>query len=200
MRVRSRQKDQTVNGLRTTKIIDIVSRFALLHAYGVGLDVFRQLPEQQRMRGIEYAKWMLAYALDDEIDSAYMFFKALHCDRITGYKNHYVRSSYVEYLYSFWRQISGSCEKIVPVGAYIVAALLIGQRVFFTPGTKPQVFITIPQKRLRFLEQYLQNNFDFHPWSESEYRWNLMDERVDDVRNEPQSVDALENVKEEKNG
>lgn len=200
MRIRSKNTDQTPNGLRTTKIVDIVSRYALLHAYGVGLDVFRQLPEQQRMRGIEYAKWMLAYALDNEIDSAYLFLKALHCDRIKGYKNHYVKSGYIEYIYTFWRQLSGTCEKTVPLGAYIVAALLIGQRVFFTPGTKPEVFITIPQKRLRALEVYLQKNFSFTPWDESQYRWNLMDERIGELRNEPQSVDALDNVKEEKNG
>jgi hypothetical protein len=200
VRTRARGKDQTVNGLRTTKVVDIVSRYALLHAYGVGLDVFRQLPEQQRMRGIEYAKWMLAYALDDEIDSAYLFFKALHCDRFLPHGHNFVKVSYLEYMYGYWRQLSGTCERVVPIGAFIVGALLIGQRVFFTPGSKPLVYITVSRKRMRAIEDYLESQYAFRKWPEEEYRWSFKDEREDDVGNEPQGVDALENVKVEENG
>lgn len=200
MRTRAAGKDQTPNGIRTTKIVDIVSRYALLHAYGVGLDIFRQLPEQQRMRGIEYAKWMLAYALDDEIDSAFLFYKALHCDRFLPHGHNFVKASYLEYMYGYWRQLSGTCKKDVPLGCFIVAALLIGQRVFFTPETKPLVYITISRKRMRAIEDYLESQFEFRKWPEEEYRWSFKDEREDDVRNEPQGVDALEQQKEEENG
>lgn len=199
MRTRA-QKDQTPNGIRTTKIVDIVSRYALLHAYGVGLDIFRQLPEQQRMRGIEYAKWMLAYALDDEIDSAYLFYKALHCDRFHPHGHNFVKAPYLEYMYGYWRQLSGTCKKEIPLGCFIVSALLIGQRVFFTPDSKPLVYITVSRKRMRSIEEYLEKQFDFRKWPEEKYRWNLKDEREDDMGNEPQGVDALEQVKEEENG
>jgi hypothetical protein len=200
VRTRATGKEQTNNGLRTSKIVDIVSRYPLLHAYGVGLDIFRQLPEQQRMRGIEYAKWMLAYALDDEIDSTFLFYRALHCDRFNPHGHNFVKASYLEYMYGYWRQLSGTCKKEVPLGCFIVGALMIGQRVFFTPDSKPQVYITISRKRMRAIEDYLERQFDFKKLPEEEYRWSFKDEREDDVGNEPQCVDALENVKEEENG
>lgn len=193
MRTRARGVSQTQCGIRTTKIVDIVCRYALLHAYGIGLDIFRQLPEQQRMRGIEYAKWMLAFALDDEIDSAYLFFKSLSCDRFKPHSENFVKSTYLEYMYGYWRQLSGTCEKFVPQGAYIVAGLLTGQRIFFTPHSKPIFYMTIPRKRMVVMEDFLERNYDFKRWSEEEYRCDLIDERKDEVGNGPQSVDALEN-------
>lgn len=183
---------QTQCGIRTTKIVDIVCRYALLHAYGIGLDIFRQLPEQQRMRGIEYAKWMLAYALDDEIDSAYLFFRALSCDRFKPHSENFVKSTYLEYMYGYWRQLSGTCQKVVPQGAFIVAGLLSGQRIFFTPQSKPHFYMTIPRKRMLVMEDYLERNYDFKRWPEADYRYEIIDEREDEQRNEPQNVDTLE--------
>jgi len=200
VRKRSSGMSQTDCGIRALKIIDIVSRYALLHAYGIGLDVFRQLPDQQRMRGIEYAKWMLAFALDDEIDSAFLFFKALHCDRFKPKSENFVCSAYLEYMYGYWRQLSGTCEKTVPLGAYIVAGLLSGQRIFFTKKSKPGFYMTIPPKRRVAIESYLERNYDFKRWPEEEFKFMEIDDRVGDVKNELQSADAVEIVKEEENG
>jgi len=200
VRKRAGGKVQTDTGIRTAKIVDIVSRFSLLHAYGVGLDVFRQLPEQQRMRGIEYAKWLLAFALDDEIDSAYLFFKALHCDRFHPKSENFVCSAYLEYMYGYWRQLSGTCDKEVPLGAYIVAGLLSGQRIFFTKKSKPGFYMTIPLKRRTAMEGYLERHFDFKRWPDEDFKFLEIDERVGDMENSLQSADALENVKVEENG
>jgi len=191
VRTRSDGTVQTGNGIRVSKIVDIVSRYAMLHAYGVGLDIFRQLPEHQRMRGIEFSKWMLAYALDDEIDSAFMFYKALHCDRFHPHGRNFVKVSYLEYMYGYWRRLSGINKEHVPLGCFIVSALLIGQRVFYTPDSKPLVYITISRKRMRALEKFLERQFDFKRWPEETYRWEYRRKRKVEVGNEPQSDDAF---------
>lgn len=192
MRKRAAGVSQTGCTIRTTKIVDIVSRYALLHAYGIGLDQFRELPEQSRMRGIDFAKWLLAYALDDEIDSAYLFFKALHCDKWAPNTDNYTHLSYLQYMYGFWRTLSGTCDEYIPIGAYAVAALITGQKVMFTPETKPMFYVSIPAKRFVFMEDFLEKNFSFQRWEPSRYRFEKPDGREDEVGNEPQCVDATE--------
>jgi hypothetical protein len=53
---------------------------------------------------------------------------------------------------------------------------------------------------MRAIEDYLERQFEFRRWPEEDYRWDLKDEREDEVGNEPQGVDALEQQKVEENG
>jgi hypothetical protein len=192
MRKRSAGTTQTQVGIRTSKIIDIVSRYALLHAYGIGLDQFRELPEQSRMRSIDYAKWLLAFALDDEIDSGYLFFRAMKCHEFKSKACNYVHSSYLQYIYSFWRKLSGSCEADVPLGCFAVAALILDQKVMFTHASKPCFYTTVPSKRLAFMEEFLEKSSSFKPWRKEQYRFVKQYSREDEMGNEPQCVDATE--------
>lgn len=163
MKPRAPGATQTQIGLSATKVIDVVSRFPLLHAYGVGLDIFRSVPEQYRMRAIDYAKWMLAYALDDEIDSCYMFLEALHLDRVAPTAKPFIRGTYLLEMHKHWRKMSGKHTSDVTVGTLAAAALLHGHRVRIVEAIKPDCYITVPVKRLRWYENYLADKYGFTP-------------------------------------
>jgi hypothetical protein len=60
--------------------------------------------------------------------------------------------------------------------------------------------MTIPPKRRVAIESYLERNYDFKRWPEEEFKFMEIDDRVGDVKNELQSADAVEIVKEEENG
>lgn len=200
MRPRPSNATQTAADLMVEHILEVCGRYPLLHSYGVGLDMFRDLPQQDRMRAIEYSKWMLAFALDSQIDSAYFFFRALHLHRLRANGKEFVKITYLQHMYNTWRKLSGRGDKDLLDGPMIVAALIMRQRVFFTPKSKPKVYIAIYQRRLISIENYLKTSYGFKPWDSSEYKYNLKDERLDEMGNEPQCVDALENEKAEENG
>lgn len=184
--------------LSVRKIIDIVRRFPLLHAYGIGLDMFREVPEQYRMRAVDYAKFMLAYELDDEIDGAALFFRKI--DGPEPNKSFdYVRGSYLLYIYSYWRKISGHHPEVMPVGAFIVGALITGKKIRIHEGLKPDFLVSMKTMRRAVVERFLEENYDFRRWplEAQGYEPSLNDDRVDEYGNEPGGVDAVEQEKGE---
>jgi hypothetical protein len=159
MRRRSDKVFQTRHGHSVLKIADIVSRFPLLHAYGVGFEVFREMPDHVRMRAMDFAKFTLAYALDDEIDSAIMFFKVMRRKNTLPGK-HQVRCSYLIRMYHHWRRLSGTHVSAMPYGAMMVGALMLGQRVTAVPTLKPDALISMHEGQFKRMEQYLIKNYD----------------------------------------
>lgn len=195
MRRRSANNPHTQCNLSVLKIVDIVSRFPLLHAWGIGFDKFRQLPEHSRMRAMDYAKYILAYELDDEIDGAYMFMRAVS-GRTMYESSNYVKASYLTYMYSFWRKISDKHPEEVPLGCFIVGALIRGQRIRIIEALKPDFLINCGKQKRKNIEWYLQSCTDFEPWDEKDISL-ATDDRVGEQENELQSVDAVEQQKEE---
>lgn len=193
MRQREKGAMRTEGNLSVGKILDITKKFPLLHAYGVGLDIFRELPEQYRMRSMEYAKFLLAYCLDDEIDDARAFLKDLKCSG-SSQSPLYVRVSYLEVLFSYWRRPKPTVLEFVPPGAFIVAALAIGQRIKIIPSMKPDCLMQVTKINLRMMEKTLAKRYGFEPWPKDKkhFVYKVNDDRADDVGNEPQSIDAVE--------
>lgn len=193
MRQREKGVMRTEGNLSVGKILDITTKFPLLHAYGVGLDIFRDLPEQYRMRSMEYAKFLLAYCLDDEIDNARAFLRYLKCNG-TSVSGFYVKISYLQELYSYWRLPKPSFHEFVPPGAFVLAALAVGQRVKIVPSIKPDCLMLITKRELGKMERALQKQYGFQPWpnDKKHHTYKVNDDRVDDVGNEPQSIDAVE--------
>lgn len=197
-----RQREQgtlvTRGSLSVAKILDITTKFPLLHAYGVGLDIFRELPEQYRMRVMDYAKFILQYCLDDEIDDARRFFKAIKC---SGKPHHYyyVKVSYLQHVYRSFIKTKRVFIPEVPYGAFIVAGLSLGQRVKIIPSLKPDCLINVQRGAFQKMEKMLEAKFghEIKPEHERVHRYKVNDDRADEVRNEPQSIDAVENVKGE---
>lgn len=70
-----------------------------MHAYGIGFGLFSCIPEQTRSQAIDYARYMLTYELDDEIDACVSFIKAVGGSEISIPTN-YVRSEYLLHLYA----------------------------------------------------------------------------------------------------
>jgi len=167
MRRRSPRVFQTPHGISVLKIGDVVSRFPLLHAYGLGFEIFRELPEHARMRGMDFAKFALAYALDDEIDSALLFLKSMR-RKTSRSGRHHVRCSYLIRMYRYWRRLSGKHPVRMPPGAMMTAALLLGQRVTAVPSLKPDGLISMHQKHFVWLEQYLVKNYGMRPGTRRE--------------------------------
>jgi len=199
VRKRAAHNPHTGCNLSVLKIVDIVSRFPLLHAWGIGFDKFRQLPEESRMRAMDYAKYILAYELDDEIDGAYMFMRSVAGRTMYGSAN-YVKASYLVYMYDFWRTISDKHPVEVPLGCFVVAALIRGQRIRIIEDLKPDFLINCGKQRRKQIEEYLQSCTDFMPWDEKDIYFVRNDDRVGEQENELQSAEAVEQKKEDENG
>lgn len=185
------------------EIFDIVFRFPTLHAYGVGFKAFESLPEDRRLAAIEYSKYLLAYCLDEEIDSAMIFLRALNCHEHRPKVSWYVKLSYLMGLYRSWRKMTGRCHEYVPPGCFIFAALFYGQGVHVRPELRPDCLITIPKMRREYLENYLAKEYGYVRPPDSEVYYDFYavnDDRADEVGNEPQRVDAIYNVNGEENG
>lgn len=161
MRKRERKKKKTRDGHNTRQIVDIVNGFAMLHAYGVGLDVFHEVPVQDRMKSIDYAKVLLAYYLDDEIDSACRFLDALGAKNAVMHPHNYVRVSYLMHMYQYWQTLSGRGEKHVPLGCFIVAGMLFNQRIGVRDELRPDALLTVPTGKRKYIEDYLTQETDF---------------------------------------
>lgn len=191
MRRRAIGKILTDRNLNCGCIIDIAQRYTALHAYGVGLDVFRELPEFSRAQAMDYAKYILAFELDDEIDSASAFLEAMHCARFKT-KRIYLRCSYLLHLYTYWRLVNPTHMKNVPPGALIVAALLLGERVKVPMKIRPDSLIAMNEARSKYMVEYLAKHFDFVDWSDEKKYLIISDDRKGEEWNEPRSVDAVE--------
>lgn len=189
---------QTQCGLSVKKVVDVVSRFPSLHAYGVGFDIFRELPEQYRMRGMDYAKYMLAYKLDDEIDACVMFLRAARTRKFSNGVD-WVRCSYLLYVYSYWRRLHGHHPVEIPNGCMAVAALLVGQRVTDVPSIRPDYLVSVTKRGMKALENYLMFEFGMEAWPDERKRYVVVteDDRVGEQGNEPRSADAVEDEKGE---
>lgn len=158
--------ESTRGGIKVKKIINCVAQFPILHAYGVGFDQFRTIPEQNRSKAIDYARYMLAFELDLEIDTAVTFFKILGIKR-TQKKEFFVRSEYLQYLYKYWRKSgSGNAPQEMPVGVFAIAALLLDGAVKVEEQAKPGFFIALSTLKRNRVEKYLQQVTEFKKWPE----------------------------------
>lgn len=202
MRLRPKGKLKTSRYYSCSCIVDITRRFTSLHAYGIGLNVFRELPEFSRINAIEYSRYMLAFELDDEIDSCCVFLDAMHCNQKTAIKV-YLRCSYLLHLYQGWRHLNTDTEKVIPPGAMVVAALLKAQKVKVPTFLRPDCLIAVNRARYRYMVSYLKKRFQFVDWDDDKKYLrieNKNDDRVGDKGNEPQSADAVEIVNGGKDG
>lgn len=185
------------------EMIDIAFQFPTLHAFGVGFKMFKDMPEDKRLAAIEYSKYLLAYCMRDEIDSAMQFMRALLAHEQQAKVSWYVKLSYLMGLYRSWRKISERPAEKVPPGAFIVAALFYGQGVHIRPELRPDCLITIPKMRREYLENYLEHDYGYVRPPDSEVYYDFYavnDDRIGEVGNEPQGVDAIFNVNGDDNG
>lgn len=207
MKTRALKVRQLQNYAYAKKIVEISARFPLLHAYGVGYDEFRKIPEEKRGKVLDYAKYMLAFELDLEIDAAYFFLKAVGI-RKNALNSNYVKADYLAYMYEYWRRFFISAKtgeskwpKEMPLGVFAMAALLSGGRVRVVEELKPNYLIAVTDERRRRLEKYLSATTKFKTPDESRFKWDFgNDDRVDEQENSLQGVDAVEEEKREENG
>lgn len=173
MRTRFNNKWQKTRGnLSVRKIVNIVGQFPTLHAYGVGFDQFRSIPEARRSQCIDYARYMLAFELDDEIDGAAAFLKAIGVN--IWIKDHnYVRSDYLLHLYKYWRKGSNKHPREMPMGVFAVAALSLKSRIRIVDSIKPNFLIPVTRDKRRKVEQFLTLTARFEPWPEEDIVWKF---------------------------
>lgn len=203
MKTRAIGKRQLDSYVYTKKIVEISARFPLLHAYGVGYDEFRSIPEEKRGKILDYAKYMLAFELDLEIEAAHFFLKAVGLRK--NPKNHnYVKADYLLYLYRYWARQFTSAKtgkskwpKEVPLGVFAMAALLAGGRVRIVEELKPNYLIAVWDERRWRLEKYLQMTTKFKKPDEKRVLWDFKDDRIGEQENELQCADAVESEKGE---
>lgn len=207
MKPRSAGVTSILFGLTPARVVNIVARFPLLHAYGIGFDDFRKLPEHRRAQVMDYCKYILAYELDDEIVAAARFLRLVG-SRIGPTDRHYVKADYIEHVYQYWNSTmlvkSGKTKypKEMPLGVFALAALAINIKVRVVEELKPNFLIATSIERLRRLEKFLAATTKFKVPPRSKYTWtySIGDDRADEQENSLQSVDAVELEKEEKNG
>jgi len=199
-------KRQLDNYVYTKKIVEVSANFPLLHAYGIGFDEFRSIPEEKRGRVLDYAKYMLAFELDFEIEAAHCFLKAVGLRKNPKNRN-YVKADYLAYMYQYWRQgfivaKTGRPKwpKEMPLGVFAMAALLAYGRVRVVEKLKPNFLIAVWDERRWRLEKYLELTTKFKKPDEKRVLWDFKDDREDEEENELHSVDAVEQHKEDENG
>ena len=193
------------NNLETKKIVEVSANFPLLHAYGIGFEEFRSIPEDKRGKVLDYAKYMLAYELDLEIEAAYFFFRAVGLSKYPKDQN-YVKADYLAYMYRYWRQQFGNSRyglskwpKEVPLGVFAMSALLSYGKIRVVEELKPNYLIAVREDLRRKVEDYLQRTTKFKKPDEKRFVWDFKGDREDEKENPLQSVDAVNSVKVEKN-
>jgi len=173
VRTRFDNKWQKTRGnLDVRKIVSVVAQFPTLHAYGIGFDAFRTIPEATRSKKIDYARYMLAFELDDEIDGAASFLKAIGlCVSIRD--EHYVQSSYLVHLYESWRKSTNKHPKVMPLGVFAVAAMILNSRIRVVEGIKPHFLVPVTQDKRAKVEAYLEMTEGFERWPEEKIGWQF---------------------------
>lgn len=173
MRTRFDNKWQKTRGnLQVKKIVNVAAQFPLLHAFGVGFDQFRSIPEARRSQCIDYARYMLAFELDDEIDAAAAFLKAIGLNNVPQ-ESSYVRSEYLAHLYRSWRKGIDKYPKEMPIGVFGMAALVLNSKIRIVEDLKPNFLVAVAKDKRTKVEKFLQMTVNFEPWSEDQYRWQF---------------------------
>jgi hypothetical protein len=173
VRTRFNNKWQKTRGnVDVRKIVKIVGQFPLLHAYGVGFAEFRNIPEATRSKCIDYARYMLAFELDDEIDAAYAFLKAVGISQ-AGREQHYVRTEYLLELYSYWRKGTEKYPKYLPTGVFGVAAFLLKANIRIVEELKPHFLVPVSIEKRAKVEKFLEATCGFKRWEDCEMRWQF---------------------------
>lgn len=174
---------KTIGGADLKKINKIIFDFPLLHAYGVGFDIFRSIPEQTRSKAIDYARYMLAFELDDEIDAAIFFIKAIGAKSKPRIDN-YVRCEYLLHLYKYWRKGTEKYPRVMPIGVFCLAALYEQGKVRIVQELKPNFLVAVSTEKRRKIENYLEATQGFQRWPEEKIFWSF--EKVKDDRGDEQ--------------
>jgi hypothetical protein len=173
VRTRFDNKWQKTRGnLDVRKIVNIVGQFPTLHAFGVGFEQFRSIPEARRSQCIDYARYMLAFELDDEIDGAAAFLKAIGVN-IWVKDDNYVRSDYLHYLYGYWRKGSTKHPKDMPIGVFAMAALILKSRIRIVEDIKPHFLVPVTIDKRSRVEHFLSATEGFEPWPEEDVLWKF---------------------------
>lgn len=173
MRTRFENKwDKTRGGLKIHKIKKIVNDFPLLHAYGIGFSMFGNIPEHTRRDAVDYARYMLAFELDDEIDAGVQFLKILGGVKFPQ-DSSYLRSEYLLHLYSYWRRSMTRAPEVMPLGVLAMSALMLNGSVRVIETLKPNYLVGVSKlKRLR-VEEYLAFTQKFQKWPEEQTSWSF---------------------------
>lgn len=171
MRTRFNNKwHKTRGNVDVRKIVKVVGQFPLLHAYGVGFADFRSIPEATRSKCIDYARYMLAFELDDEIDAAHAFFKAVGVSQ-AGREQHFVRTEYLLHLYSYWRKGTEKYPEYLPIGVFGVAALLMKAKIRVAEEMKPHFLVPVSILKRASVEEFLEATGGFERWDDSQIYW-----------------------------
>jgi hypothetical protein len=158
---------KTRGNLQVKKIVNVAAQFPLLHAFGVGFDQFRSIPEARRSQCMDYARYMLAYELDDEIDAAAAFLKAIGINTLPR-DDSYVRSEYLAYLYSFWRKGSEKYPSVMPIGVFGMAALVLNSKMRIVESYKPHFLVSVTISKRKSIEEFLQHTTKFESWPDED--------------------------------
>jgi len=171
VRTRFNNKWQKTRGnVDVRKIVKVVGQFPLLHAYGVGFGQFRSIPEATRSKCIDYARYMLAFELDDEIDAAFAFLKAVGISQC-GREQHYVRTEYLLELYSYWRKGTEKYPEFLPIGVFGVAAFLLKANIRVAEELKPHFLVPVSIDKRAKVEKFLEATRGFKRWEDSQIYW-----------------------------
>jgi hypothetical protein len=153
---------RTRGGLYSIMINQAVDAFPFLHAYGVGMGVFKDYELTKRNELFIYSRFLLRNCLDLEIESAYQSM-ALFSRKCLNHRLFYVSTEYISDIYPYFfemRKHRTVMPKHVPIGAFIVAGLLRGSRVLVSEATKPHALIGVYKSDFNAHIKFLHKWYD----------------------------------------
>lgn len=157
---------RTDGGLYVKHIEQCVDKFPILHAYGIGLEPFKNFPEKKRIKAYNYAKYMLSQCLDTEIDAVAKFFVKLGRPSWET-RPFYVSTEYIQHLYKYYRLSrchTATLPKHVPVGTVILAALLRGNRVVVNHEIKPHALVGLKYSDWQIQHGFYVEQYEMPDW------------------------------------
>lgn len=158
---------RTKKGLYCKHIVGATNKFPLLHAFGIGLEPFKDFSDEQKQEVLVYAKYLLSHCLDLEADWAMRMIDDLGRPEWDNSNPFYVSSDYIQMSYEFWRKQHSRTKELprhMPVGPIILSALLNGNRVLVSHATKPHALISVLKTNFRRRHKYLVEELGMPDW------------------------------------
>lgn len=183
---------RTGEGIYVRHIIQCVDKFPLLHAFGIGLEPFKDFPEKKRVKALNYSKYLLSHCLDSEVDAAIKLFMRLGRPSWES-TPFYVSTEYIQLMYKYFRKARGyriTLPQHVPVGTIILAALLRGNRVVVTHDIKPHALVGLLYSDWQEQHQLYVSQYEMPDWDIEQIKMGTKNTITDNRKVE--SDDAIE--------
>lgn len=164
MRLRDQHTVETQDGLKVAYINSILDKYPLLHAYGIGISVFRNLPPHDRMLAIKYSRYIIYNCLDDEIDCARRFLLLVGANRFNRHSRRMVRASYLDFMYQYYRLRFPGLQEYIPLGCWAIAAILTSYQIKVYPAARPDFEIAVSDSLMGEICNDLELTTKFRQW------------------------------------